>query len=643
MAAEPTSDADLAPAPGQRFHGALPRFGTPIADFLYTDLAGDPFLHVCRYTVPEDEPTEGDQPIITKWWVWNPNLHGWVHHKGAPIDLPLYQAHRIITHPGALLYITDTEESAVHLQALMDAAETPAVATCWPGGLPAVKRQDWELVFEHDCILWMAQEKTMSTLVGRIWNGCQSNGRDVHIMRGGMHSLSTFNTWEQVVDHSGEHLLAVPSGQIVVPQSIEVPAEAPEPAQVSVPRSLLEKWNAADLATTSNGVPHHNMHNVCRIIEYHKGGYGDVWIDEFHNRIMTHPGGDVRPREWREADTLELTRLIQDPKGWGLHKMTSRTVHEGVQLAASKRRRNEVREWLESLEWDQRERLDAVLIDGWGVANNEYHAAVGRCFLIGAVARIMRPGCQLDSLPVFEGPEGIRKTSALVALAGEEWFDNPSYALGDHDFYQALAGKWILEFAELANLNGRTGDQLKAIVTRRVDVYRPSYGRMTMEFPRMCVFSATTNRYDWNNSDTGARRFWPILCGRINVAWIKDNRAQLFAEAMRRYQDGEDWHSVSPSLAQAAQDERIPIDVWHGPIEYYVSHAREVTTEEILQSTLEITDKSKWNHAAKIRIAQVLRLLGFVQKVAKVGTRSQRVWTRRTPLPLAGALPLEPE
>jgi predicted P-loop ATPase len=38
---------------------------------------------------------------------------------------------------------------------------------------------------------------------------------------------------------------------------------------------------------------------------------------------------------------------------------------------------------------------------------------------------------------------------------------------------------------------------------------------------------------------TGARRFWPIVCGRVDLEKLSADRDQLFAEAVVRYKNGE--------------------------------------------------------------------------------------------------------
>jgi predicted P-loop ATPase len=76
--------------------------------------------------------------------------------------------------------------------------------------------------------------------------------------------------------------------------------------------------------------------------------------------------------------------------------------------------------------------------------------AIGRKFLISAVARVMKPGCKADHLLILEGPQGILKSTAIRTLASEEWFADQIADLGTKDSCQDLRGVWIVELSELS-------------------------------------------------------------------------------------------------------------------------------------------------------------------------------------------------
>jgi hypothetical protein len=88
-------------------------------------------------------------------------------------------------------------------------------------------------------------------------------------------------------------------------------------------------------------------------------------------------------------------------------------IGRAVQAAARSTSFHPVREYLDALEWDRVPRLDSWLITYWGAADTPYIRAIGPRFMISAVARIYRPGCQADYVPIFEGPQGRFKSLAL--------------------------------------------------------------------------------------------------------------------------------------------------------------------------------------------------------------------------------------
>ena len=96
--------------------------------------------------------------------------------------------------------------------------------------------------------------------------------------------------------------------------------------------------------------------------------------------------------------------------------------------------------YLESLRWDGEPRLQMLIARGFGATQNDYHAQVGANFLIGMVARALRPGCKVDTMPVFEGAQGTFKSTALAILGGK-WFAEVHQSIDSKDFYLALSGK----------------------------------------------------------------------------------------------------------------------------------------------------------------------------------------------------------
>ena len=130
---------------------------------------------------------------------------------------------------------------------------------------------------------------------------------------------------------------------------------------------------------------------------------------------------------------------------------------------------------------------------------------------MGGVARLLKPGCQMDYTIVLCGAEGQGKSSALKIL-GRDWFTDSIRDIRDVDALIQLQGTWIVEFAELEAWRRFDWKNLQAFPTCRDDKFRGKYSKQWESHPRRCIFAATTNEEWFLESGTEGRRFWPIRC-----------------------------------------------------------------------------------------------------------------------------------
>ena len=72
-------------------------------------------------------------------------------------------------------------------------------------------------------------------------------------------------------------------------------------------------------------------------------------------------------------------------------------VEDAMFAVASSRRFHPVKDWLKSLNWDFKPRLNQWLKKTFGVEDNDYHNDVSSCILIAAVRRVIQPGISLTT------------------------------------------------------------------------------------------------------------------------------------------------------------------------------------------------------------------------------------------------------
>lgn len=382
------------------------------------------------------------------------------------------------------------------------------------------------------------------------------------------------------------------------------------------------QWDDLGLALDGRGIPPANIDNAVRVMERHHDLLGCVWFDEFTCRVMTSWGGKVC--EWDEAQTLAATLFLQ--RSIGLSRITPATVDAAANAVAFANRRNSAQEWLRTLVWDGVERLPQLLPRGFGTVKSEYTFAVGRCFMVGMVARVLRPGCKVDTMPVFEGAQGLGKSAALQEIAGTEWFAEAAESVVAKDFFVALQGKALVEIAELDTFSRSEVTAVKRVLTCQTDRFRAPYGRRAEDHPRTCVFSGTTNRDDWNRDETGARRFWPVACNKIDLEWIRESRSQLFAEAAARLDRGEKWWDVPVEDALREQNARREIDEWEAPICRYLAGQRQTEVAAVMEHGLGLTP-DKWTKPLQMRVATILRGMGWTKADTWWEGRKAKVWS----------------
>ena len=336
--------------------------------------------------------------------------------------------------------------------------------------------------------------------------------------------------------------------------------------------------------------------------------------------------GVQMPFPWTTADDILATNWLQHQ---GIC-VPQHVAGPAVEVAAKDRRIHPVREYLQNLTWDGKSRLRSWLTTYLGVEPSLYAAAVGTRWMISAVARILSPGVKADTCLILEGPQGIKKSTALRVL-GEPWFTDQIPELGSKDAAIQIHGVWIVEIAELESMARTEVGRVKAFMSCQSDRFRPPYAARPIDSPRQCVFAGSVNHADYLRDDTGNRRFWPVECKAavIDIDGLAAAKDQLWAEAVYLHFEGKAWWLDTVELtkeAEAEQSARYDGDPWDELILKWADGRESISVAEVLMNCLE-KRKDLWTQMDKNRVARCLRVNGWAR--FKSGPRAGREWRYR--------------
>lgn len=616
-----------------------PRHGVPVGVWVYRTASRAPIMVVARYQTPDGKTFLP--------WTWSGQK--W-RMKAHAKPRPLYGLDRLETHTGHV-FLVEGEKAADALQGVTQLA---AVLT-WPGGARNPQYADWSPLRGRTCILWPDVDapgfEAMQVVAARLLAlGCELQMINTEGLPEGWDAADAVAeglTGRKLNDWLKPRLFAVsrpqpaPSRAVADPSNGTATMDAHANGQDGP--ATYEVAGRYGLAFGKQGV-FDNLSNVRTLID---GKIADktwpaVFFDIFTQKTSIETEGGLL-REWAESDTLAMTAVLQ--RQFDMPKVRKMTVEDAINLYAFEHRRNSAQEWLLSLKWDSTPRIETLFSRGFGAKAGPYLDAVGRCFMVGIAARVLDPGCQVDTLPVLEGAQGIRKSSALRVLGGPYHVECME-SVTNKDFYLTIAGKLLVEIAEMRSFKTADIERINGVITCRMDRYRAPYERRAADHPRACVFAATTNVTDWNRDDTGARRFLPISCGVIDVPWISANRNQLFAEAAARWKRHEAWWDIPDGLARAEQERRREEDAIARSLSPFLLKRNRVTVAECVDFCVGNDKAARFDRGLQRRVASILRGWGYsdTSGVDEHG-HAVRIWTLRPDLHVARELqfPEEPD
>ena len=502
--------------------------------------------------------------------------------------------------------------------------------TTWSGGSKAVAKTDWRPLAGKQVVLWpdadAPGEKAMEE-VGRclLELGCEVWWVN---LPSGLPAGWDCADWAAV--NAGADLLDWMRPLLV---EFEPDHGSKADSELVVQSGSDASWEAA-LLRNDKGRLLANRDNVFLILSSHPDWRGALGFDEFAGRTVavgSNPAGICG--EVEDIDDLRIGHWLATEFGLPINNATH--IAHGVQMAADLNRFHPVRDYLDRLRWDGVSRLAGWLSRYAGAAECEYVSLVGRFFLIGMVARIFKPGCPMQYMPIFEGEQG-RGKSTLLRILGGQWFADTGLSIGEKDAYIAIQGVWLYEVAELDSFNKKDATAIKSFVTSQFDKFREPYGRRDVMRPRQVVFAGTTNQHEYFKDTTGNRRFWPVTVGEIDLEALAEDRDQLFAEAVALFKAGKRWYPTRDEEARLFVPQQRDRELSDPRLEAIVQwletpnnfHRKRFTSMEILEGAWDIPP-GRADRSVTTAFGMAMRKLGW--KTERDGHRQTTYYIRPEP------------
>lgn len=602
------------------------------------------------------------------WWTKHESYTGWSHGR-LPEPRPLYGLDRLTGAPNKQVMLVEGEKCADRANGTLGHLVT---AVTWPGGGKSIHKINWKPLAGRSVVCWPDNdEEGRKTFFG--WKDDRGQWRkgiieylfDVGVKKIKVIEITPADRDEgwDIADAVDKDKLDADALALLIKAQVRewsrakfqrwkdgTPDDEPPPAPVEpdkpdndapsgeVARREINDdtwrdymiWNKDNSAIKASSIQ-----NVSLFLQYEPRFTGIFAWNDFAKEVylMRRPPWEVKERTRSlsaQRSDHWTPRLIRDTDvtsacGWleycGLSPKRN-DVGAVIARVAEHNKFNPVVDGLEKLEWDGTPRISGNPGAPWmtyylGAEDNDANRMFGEKWLIGAVARAYQPGCKMDNMLILEGPQGLQKSTALRVLAdavAPNAFTDEMSDPSSKDAGLQMQGAWIVEIAELDAFRSAEVTTLKAWLARQYDRFRRPYGKIVETFPRACVMAGTVNPsgVGYLKDPSGARRFWPVRCGAIDLTALAHDAPQLWAEAKHLYQIGTPWWFAKGETvgAEEAQRTRYEEDPWEDLIETFLKPMTIITVRQIMDEIK--IDKEKRSPTHDRRIKHCLHKLGWI-------------------------------
>ena len=229
---------------------------------------------------------------------------------------------------------------------------------------------------------------------------------------------------------------------------------------------------------------------------------------------------------------------------------------EFITYLADQNQFNPVAKWIESKPWDGKPRVQALCetVTAKGENTQDLKNLLIKRWLVAAVAAAYLPdGISAPGVLTFQGAQYLGKTKWFKSLVPNELDliqDGMLLRPEDKDSVKQICSYWLVELGELDS-TFRKSDiaQLKAFITKQIDILRPAYAKREAKYPRRTMFFGSVNPREFLHDPTGNRRFWTIECASIDHTHNIDMQ-QMWAEVLELWRNDEPYYLSEDEMIQ---------------------------------------------------------------------------------------------
>jgi|GEM_PF-1276268 len=337
------------------------------------------------------------------------------------------------------------------------------------------------------------------------------------------HLFSSLNSQEQMAS-----MIALCKQDVAVNAVYIAKQMTSNATQTQIP--AVDSW-LTTLSCNKKGDYNSNVANIKIILENDPGLKGHVKKNLFSGMKMEV----VKPLPWRNDKDTDKSFTDADLHALYNYFEINYSITNTIKIKnafmedVQKNAFHPIMDYFTSLEsWDRVERIYTLLPKYFGTEDNPYLKECVELFMKALVRRIFNPGIKYDYLFILIGPQGIGKSTffeRLVNITKEDGEFYTCFTYNKNDIeknFENILTAWLLEWSELAGIDGSNEDILKTFIGNNKDTFRAKYAADATTHKRKCNLCATTNNHNFLTDPTGNRRFW---C--IDVPGVKDGANKM--------------------------------------------------------------------------------------------------------------------